>query len=232
MALWGAVLSLGIGWESLAYGQQQAPPPVSAANDSLTTTGEEVAPTTDAAGPTEMHADTTAVRRVRRAQDRLRYYIALGVGTAINYLPDSFADSYDPSFGLRLGGGVSKRNVRLGVTASYNFFFTNAPTDLFPDDLNILTVFADLKFVPVGKTIRPYILACGGYWRQWIVDIDYVEGVLGYGGGAGVELEIDRSRQLFIEGRYVQGQTRDPDNTDAKANTETLPFTLGVTWVF
>lgn len=226
LALWGAVLSLVIGWESLAWGQQQTP--VSAANDSLTTTGEEVTPTTGAEGPTEMHGDTTAVVRTRRGQDHLMYYMSLGLGSAINYLPDSFADNYDPSFGLRVGGGVTRYNVRLGIDISYTFFLSNGATTLYPDDLSILTIFGDIKYIPVGKTVRPYILVCGGYYRQWIVD-KVTENVLGYGGGAGVEFEIDKTRHLFVEGRYVQGQTRE---TEKRANTEVIPFTLGVVWVF
>ncbi|MDH4037687.1 MAG: porin family protein [Candidatus Krumholzibacteria bacterium] len=228
MPLWGVVLSLALGWGSLAYGQQQTP--VSAANDSLTTTGEEVAPTTGGAGPTEMTADTTGtIRRVRRADDRLMYYMSMGVGSSINYLPESFKDSYDPAFGIRIGGGVTRYNLRLGISISYNFFFSNGPTTLYPDDLNILTVFGELKYVPVGKTIRPYLLACGGYYRQWIVNTEYTENVLGYGGGAGIELVIDKVRHLYIEGRYVQGQTRE---TEQQANTESIPMALGVVWVF
>lgn len=229
IALWGAVLSLLlIGWEAPAFGQQQTP--VSAANDSLTTTGEEEAPpTTDGAGPTEMRADTTEVLRVRRGQDQMMYYMSLGIGSAINYLPDSFKDSFDPSFGLRIGGGVTRDNLRLGVNISYNFFMSNEPTTLYPNDLSILTIFGDIKYIPLGGTIRPYILACGGYFRQWIVNADYVENVLGYGAGAGVELEIDRARHLFVEGRYVQGQTRE---TERRANTEVIPITLGVVWIF
>ncbi len=228
MALWGAALSLVLGWQSLAFGQQATP--VSAANDTLKTTVEEAAPTTGGAGPTEMTADTTrTVRKVRRAQDRTMYYISLGVGPAINYLPDSFKDAFDPAFGIRIGGGVTRYNIRVGVTFSYNFFFSNGPTTIYPNDLNILTVFGDLKFAPVGSTVRPYLLACGGYFRAWIVNAEYKENVLGYGAGAGIEFEMDKTRRLFVEGRYVQGQTRE---TEKKANTELIPFTIGVLWAF
>jgi hypothetical protein len=61
------------------------------------------------------------------------------------------------------------------------------------------------------------------------VDLDYTENVLGYGGGAGVEVELDRVKRLFLDVRYVQGQTRE---TASKSNTETLPIRLGVTWEF
>lgn len=232
MPLWGIALSLVLGWGSLAFAQE---PPVSAANDSLTTTGEEaapgeaVAPGAGAETPQSAAADTTVVRK-RRMEKSTRYYFNLGVGSAINYLPDSFKDSYDPAFGLRIGGGVARDMFQLGVTISYNFFFSNAPTELFPDDLNILTIFGDLKVVPVGKSIKPYLLVCGGYYRQWIVDTGMEENVLGYGAGVGVDLELDRTRHLYIEGRYVQGQTR--ETTEDGANTEMIPFTLGVAWVF
>lgn len=228
MPFWAVAISLALGWESLALAQQQTP--VSAANDSLSTSGEEVAPTTGGDGPQSMSPDTTAAtHRVRSGQRATAYYISLGIGSAINYLPDSFKDSYDPSFGLRLGGGVSRSSLQLGVTFSYNFFFSNAPTNLFPDDLNILTIFGDLKFVPVGNTVKPYLLLCGGYYRQWIVNAGQEENVLGYGAGFGVDLELDRSRHLYLEGRYVQGQTRE---TEDNANTELIPFALGVTWFF
>ena len=226
--LWGAVLSLVFGWESLAFGQQQTP--VSAANDSLSTSGEEVAPTQDAEGPTGMHADTTAVvRRVRRGDDRMMYYMSLGVGSAINYLPESFKDGFDPSFGIRVGGGIARHNLRLGVNLSYNFFLSNGPTTVYPNDLSIFTVFGELKFIPLASSIRPYILACGGLYSQWIVNADYTENVLGYGAGAGLEFEIGKFRQIFIEGRYIQGQTRE---TEQNANTEVIPFALGVIWMF
>lgn len=226
-ALWGTILSLVLGWESLAFGQQQTP--VSAANDTLTTTGEEAAPTTDAAGPTEMQADTTAALRSRRGQESMMYYMSVGVGSAINYLPDQFKNNYDPSFGLRFGGGVTRYNLRVGVDFSYSFFMSNEATTLYPNDLSILTVFGEVKYVPTGKAIRPYIIACGGYFRQWIVNADYAENVLGYGGGAGLELEIGKGRHMFVEGRHIQGRTRE---TERKANTELIPFTLGVVWTF
>ncbi len=208
------------------YAQQQQP--VSAAGDTLKTTGEEVPPATNG-GPTTMQVDSTTMTIHHRGADRLMYYASLGLGSAYNYLPQSFRDSYDPSFGIAIAGGVAKNNIRIGISASFNFFFSNGPTTLYPDDLNILTIFAELKYIPLGGTARPYILACGGYYRQWIINEDYLENVLGYGGGAGVELAIDKVRHLFIEGRYIQGQTRE---TEKKANTELIPFRLGLAWVF
>jgi hypothetical protein len=216
-----------LGWGSLAHAQQATP--VSAAGDSLSATGEEVKPTTGGAGPTEMTADTTVVRRVHSSKDRMMYYMSLGIGSSINYLPDEFKDNYDPAFGIRVGTGISRHSLRLGVNFSYNFFLSNGPTTLYPDDLNILTIFAELKYVPGTKTVRPYIMASGGYYRQWIVNAEYTENVLGYGAGAGIELTIDKVRHLFLEGRYIQGQTRETQN---KANTESIPLTLGVVWVF
>jgi hypothetical protein len=70
---------------------------------------------------------------------------------------------------------------------------------------------------------------CGGYFRQWIVNLDYTENVLGYGGGAGVEMGIDKTRRLFLDVRYIEGQTRE---TQDQANTEIIPVRLGVTWEF
>jgi hypothetical protein len=79
---------------------------------------------------------------------------------------------------------------------------------------------------------RPYILVCGGYWSQWVVDLDYDEDVLGFGGGAGVEMEIDRTKRLFFDVRYIEGQTRkyqEGINVD-ESNTVIIPARLGVTW--
>jgi hypothetical protein len=213
----------------LAHGQQQAP--VSAANDSLTTTGEEPAQTTNTAGPTSMQADTSRVAHARhRSEDRLMYYLSLGIGSSYNYLPDSFRNNYSPSFGLQFGGGVAKYNLRLGVSASFNFFLNNGATTLFPNDLNTMTLFGEIKYIPVGKTVRPYLVGCAGLFREWIVNTGYKENVLGYGGGAGVELTIDKVKHLFIEGRYIQGQTR--ERTEQKANTELIPVRIGVVWTF
>jgi hypothetical protein len=211
----------------LAFGQQATP--VSAADDSLTTSGEEPVQTTGGDGPTAMQADTTTIRHVRHGRDTLKYYMSIGIGSSVNYQPDQFKDNFDPSFGIRIGGGYTRKDLRLGISMSYNFFLSNGPTTIYPDDLNILSIFGELKFIPVGTTVRPYILACGGYWRQWIVNTNYLENVLGYGGGAGIELAVGKGRQLFLEGRYVQGQTRE---SEMKANTVMIPFTIGVIWMF
>jgi len=92
----------------------------------------------------------------------------------------------------------------------------------------VLMLFVDLKYFPFSSAARPYVLACGGLYRTWIVDEDYTEMVLGYGGGAGIEVEIGETRRLFLEGRYIQGQTR--ERTEERANTEVIPFRFGMTW--
>ena len=118
-------------------------------------------------------------------------------------------------------------NITKSDSNSGKFFFANGTT---PNDLNILTLFADVRYVPLTTSVRPYVLVCGGLYRTWIVDENYTENVLGYGAGVGVELEIGKTRMLFVEGRYVQGQTR--ERTELKSNTEVIPFRIGITWVF
>jgi len=226
VAFLGAVmLSLYLAGAGTALAQQ---PPRAAANDSLKTTGEEAVPAAPGGGPMEMQSDTSAVQR-RTFQKKTSYYVSLGLGSAYNYLPDSFRSGYDPSFGLALAGGIAWNDLRAGVSFSYNFFFSTGPTTLYPDDLNVGTAFLELRYEPTKSTARPYILACGGYYRQWIINAHYAELVLGYGAGAGVDIEIDRIRHLFVEGRYIQGRTRE---TEKQANTILIPFRLGVSWVF
>jgi hypothetical protein len=60
-------------------------------------------------------------------------------------------------------------------------------------------------------------------------DLFYDENVLGYGVGGGIEVELDKVRRLFLEGRYIEGQTRE---TQERANMVILPFRLGLTWEF
>jgi hypothetical protein len=182
---------------------------------------------TPAAQPDTAAASGARARRAARKDDTTRFVLSLGIGSAFDYKPEEFNDSFDPSAGLMISMGARRGGVTLAGTFDYNFFFNSNRGELYPNDLNILMIFVDLKYMPTHSQARPYLLVCGGYYRQWIVDADYTENVLGYGGGVGVELEIDRVRRLFLEGRYVQGQTRE---TAEKANTEIIPFRLGVTW--
>jgi hypothetical protein len=223
-------VSVGTFAASTAFAQQT---PVSASGDTLKTSDSPTAPAAapPAAAPTPARADTAAAqgaraRRARAVETGTTFVLSLGIGSAINQQPDSFSQQYDPSFGLVLSGGARRSGLTIEATFDYNFFLANGGT---PDDLSILMMFVDVKFMPVHSTARPYVLACGGYYRTWIVDTDYLEGVMGYGGGVGIEVEIDRLRRLFFEGRYVQGQTRE---TEKAANTEVIPFRLGVTWEF
>jgi hypothetical protein len=228
LAFWAVVSLCLVGGAAGALAQDQpapAQPPVSAADDTLTTTGEEKPA---AAAPAAVPDTVSAGARARRAPAQARTIhpvISLGVGSAINHEPENFSSQYDPSFGIMLSGGARRGGLVLALTFDYNFFLANGTT---PDDLSVLMLFADLKFSPMSSTARPYLLACGGMYRTWIVDDDYTETVLGYGGGAGVEVEIGPTRRLFFEGRYIQAQTR--ERTDQMANTEVVPFRFGMTW--
>jgi len=219
LAFW-ALLSLFV---AASFATVEAQAPVEASGDTLTTGLQEKPAEAEAA------ADTAAAgARSRRAAAKTQptsVVISLGLGSAVNYAPDSFADGYDPSLGMMLSGGIRRWGVTITATADYNFFFS-AGTET--NDLNVLMLFGDLRYVPVNTTVRPYVLVCGGLYRTWIVDLDYTENVIGYGAGAGVEFAIGENRLLFIEGRYVNGQTR--ERTEQKVNTEVIPFRLGITW--
>jgi hypothetical protein len=208
------------------------PPPTDAAGDTVKTGTPEA--TQNTATPAA-EADTTAAadartRRMRTAsQDERRYIFSLGIGSGVEYKPDEFKENYSPAFGLLLAFGVRQHGVTVATSFGYNFFLAEG---VVPNDLSILTIFLDLRYSPTKSKARPYILVCGGYWRQWVVDLDYTENVLGYGGGAGVEVEIDRTKRLFLDARYIQGQTRtvEPGINIDQANTEIIPIRLGVTW--
>ena len=240
-AFWAAVSLCVVASATTALAQEQPPtsspaqPPVSAADDTLKTTGEEK-PAAPAAATTDTVTAGARARRVHATGRTIHPVFSLGLGSAVNYQPDSFADNYDPSFGVLLSGGARRGPFILAASFDYNFFFASGTT---PDDLNVLMVFADFKYSPLSGSARPYLLVCGGLYRTWIVDEDYTETVLGYGGGAGVEVKIGETRRLFLEGRYVQGQTRErvdlsQEPTDKERghgpNTEVIPFRFGLTW--
>ena len=257
VALWVSVSMFALStWavDALAqYTPPQTPPPVPqreppAPADTLGAPGVAPARPVATPSPAAAPADTlTAAQRIRRAQtDRMTYVVSFGLGSSLNLDPEAFTDEYDPSFGFYLDGGVRRWGFETTLSFDYNFFFTNSPR---PDDLNIFNLFVNLKYRPLSSTARPYVLGCAGWFRSWIVDPldpanppetfalevttgddnDYEENVLGYGLGAGVEVEIDPTRRIFLEGRYIQGQTRITQN---KENLVFIPVRLGLTWEF
>lgn len=165
------------------------------------------------------------------AADRgILYSASIGIGAGIPTQPETFRDNWDPSFGLLVDVGAAKSIVELSVSLDYNFFLSNSTE---PVDANVLALFANVKIKPVSKTsVRPYILLGGGYFRYWIVDLDVSDNSLGYGGGAGVELEINDEQRLFIEAKNIFGRTRSSEINEKKANTEYIPLRLGITFVF
>lgn len=225
-------VSTGLCMATSAWAQDTPPPPpTDAAGDTVRT--DQPAPTSTSATAQE---DTTAAAAARarrmRTPDNVRTYIfSLGIGAGVEYKPEVLADNYSPLFGLTMTFGARQYGVTLAANFGYNFFLAEGTV---PNDLNILTAFLDVRYSPMHTKARPYIVACGGYWRQWVVDLDYTENVLGYGGGAGVEVEIDRTKRLFLDARYIQGQTRqiEPGINENQANTEIIPIRLGVTWEF
>jgi hypothetical protein len=223
--------------------------PVSASGDTLKAGVEEAKPTTapPQAPPTAAPVDTmTAAQRIRRERaSAMTYALSIGVGSSLNIAPEPFTDEYDPSFGLLVDFGVRRWDLEASLSFDYNFFFA---TGTEPVDINVLTMFLNLKLRPLKTTARPYLIGCAGYFRSWIVndldpanppqtvetevtggDNEYLENVLGYGGGAGVEVEIDKTRRIFLEARYVIGQTR---QTYQAANMELVPVRIGLTWEF
>jgi hypothetical protein len=254
VALWAAVSMLVVAsWTADVRAQYQQPPaspppdrPNSAAADTLGRTPPPSMPgTTPPPAQMTTPADTmTTAARIRRAQkSQMTYVFSLALGTAINSAPEAFTEEYDPAFGLYIDGGVRRWELELTLSFDMNFFFTNRQN---PDDLSIMNLFMNLKYRPLKTTARPYVLACAGYWRSWIVDeLDpanppetfeyetqsgdnaYTENVLGYGVGGGIEIEMDKTRRIFFEGRYVQGQTRE---TQGRENMVIIPIRLGLTW--
>jgi len=219
-------LFTGIFIATSASAQDLAPPPADASGDTVKT-NEPSGTAQPAAEADTTNASAARIRRMGDASENQRKYIfSLGLGSGVDYNPPEFKDNYSPAFGAMLAFGARQYGFTGAVSFGYNFFLADGSV---PNDLSILTIFADLRFTPMKTKAHPYILVCGGYWRQWVVDLDYTENVLGYGGGAGVEIEIDRVKRLFLDARYIQGQTRE---TESKANTEIIPIRLGVTWEF
>lgn len=218
---------------------QTPPPPASdAAGDTVKTQlapppAPPVAPPkAQVAAPPDTLSAAAKARRTHMTQPASASYIfSFGVGSAHNYAPDDINNHFSPSFGGMLSFGVKRYGVVAGINMNYNFFLAQGTA---PNDLNIFTLFAELKYSPLKSQARPYIVACGGYYRQWIVDLDYTESVLGFGGGAGVEMEIDRTRRLFLDARYIEGQTRqiEPNVNSDQSNTATIPVRLGISWEF
>lgn len=216
------------------------PPPTEASGDTLKGGSDSpVAPAVEpkattntavpAAAPDTTLSAAARARRMTLASGNQRSFVfSLGLGSANNSKPDDFNSNFSPSFGGVLAFGVRQYGVTAGVNFNYNFFLANGAATK-PNDLNIFTIFAELIYAPTHSRARPYILACGGYFRQWIVNLDYTENVLGYGGGAGVEMGIDKTRRLFLDARYIEGQTR---KTQDQSNTVITPVRLGVTWEF
>jgi hypothetical protein len=210
------------------------PPPSDASGDTLKTKGEaspaapaiqqKPTPATQAAADT-MSAAAKA-RRAHFAGNPRLFVFSLGIGSGINYKPEEFKNDYSPSFGGMMAFGVRQYGVQAGVHFGYNFYTRHGTV---PNDLNVFTIFAELQYAPTKSRARPYLVVCGGYFRQWIVDLDYTENVLGYGGGAGVEMELDKTRRLFLDARYIEGQTR---QTQDQSNTVVIPIRLGVNWAF
>lgn len=223
-------VSTGVCLATSALAQDSPPPPpTDASGDTLKTKAPAQNQTTEAEDTTI--AAAARARRARAIDTRMTYVVSFGIGSGIEYKPDEFADNYSPLLGGTLAFGVRQYGVTAAANIGYNFFLANGTV---PNDLNILTFMLDLRYAPTHSKARPYIVVCAGYWKQWVVDLDYTEKVLGYGGGAGLELEIDRVKRLFLDVRYIQGQTREIEpgiNVDA-SNTEIIPMRLGLTWEF
>ncbi|MCH7548887.1 MAG: porin family protein [Candidatus Krumholzibacteriota bacterium] len=154
------------------------------------------------------------------------YSVNLGLGSSTIVKPDEFEANYNPGFGLTLDVGAQKKFLELVANFDYNFFLRKGAV---PNDINILNLFLLVKIKPLDGKVRPYILGGGGYYRFWIFDLNHFENVLGLTGGVGVEIEISKKQRLFLEGKYVLGKTRE---TPEKTSTQTIPFRIGLGWVF
>jgi hypothetical protein len=252
VAFWGAVsVFFATTWATDVVAQEQKP--VSASGDTLKAGAEQTAPgATQQQAPGQQQApiaaaDTmTAAARIKSAQQSpTTYTLSLGLGTTLNEDPPAFPDEYDAGFNFLLDFGARRWNLDVSLSFDYSFFFTTLQE---PDDMNIMMLFLNVKYLFFHSTARPYVVVCGGWFRSWIVDdldpnnppqtvlyeveggdYQYTENVLGYGGGGGVEIEIDRVRRIFFDVRYIEGQTR---QTQDHANMVLIPVRLGLTWEF
>jgi hypothetical protein len=158
----------------------------------------------------------------------IQYGVSIGLGTGFPVAPDQFENHWDPSFGAVLDVSAQKNLLEVSVSADYNFFLSKG---LEPDDVNILTLFLNVKIKPIAKaSVRPYILLGAGYYRYWIVDVGITDNTTGYQGGAGVEIDISKTQQLFLDVKQVVGRTRGV-NLD-NANTRYVPVRFGLTFLF
>jgi hypothetical protein len=209
--------------------QPTQPPPSSDASGDTLRTKSEPAPKKEAAAADTMSASAKARRGTLTTGNTRSTVLSLALGSAMNKKPDEFNSNFSPSLGAMFAVGARQHGVQLAINFNYNFFLAHGTV---PNDLSVFMIFADLEYFVTKSKARPYVLLCGGYYRQWIVNLDYTENVLGYGGGAGVEMALDKTRKLFVEGRYVEGRTRkiqDKVNADM-SNTVVVPFRIGVTW--
>jgi hypothetical protein len=212
---------------------QTPPPPADASGDTLKTKSEPPAKKEPAPADTTMSAAAKARRgHLTTAGSNSRsIFFSLALGSAAIRQTDEFKSNFRPSFGGMLNVGARQHGVQADINFNYNFFLADGTV---PNDLNVFMIFADLAYFPTKSGARPYVLVCGGYYRQWIVNLNYYDNVLGYGGGAGVEMALDKTRRLFVEGRFIEGRTRkiEPKVNSDMSNTVTIPFRIGVTWEF
>jgi len=170
---------------------------------------------------------TTPALSARKGKG-IEYGFSIGIGTGIPIAPDEFENSHDASFGGVLDFEAAKSFLAISASFEYNFFVANG---LEPNDVNILTGFLNLKLKPLSKgSIRPYITAGGGYFRYWVVDLQFTENTTGWQFGGGVEIDISRTQRLFLDAKYVEGRTR--DTSASEANTSYVPIRLGITFLF
>jgi hypothetical protein len=157
-----------------------------------------------------------------------QFSTSIGLGAGFPISPDDFEEGWDPSFGAVLDVAVQRSLVEVSAAFDYNFFMNNSPD---PWDVNVLTVFLNVKIKPLSKSsVRPYIMVGAGYYRYWIVDADVLDNTTGYQGGAGVELDISKTQRLFIDVKQVVGRTRHV-NMDNR-NTTHIPVRVGLIFLF
>ncbi|MGD8413024.1 MAG: outer membrane beta-barrel protein [Candidatus Latescibacterota bacterium] len=156
------------------------------------------------------------------------YAFSIGIGTGIPVDPNEFESNNDPSFGGVFDFEVARWFLAVSASLDYNFFLSN---DLEPNDINIVTGFLNFKLKPgSGGGVRPYVFVGGGYLRYWVVDLNLDETTTGWQFGGGVEIDISKTQGLFIDGKYVEGRTRDTNVNEA--NTVYIPIRVGLSFMF
>lgn len=159
--------------------------------------------------------------------------------------------------GFNVGGGLEfpwTRRLRIRADVDYNHFGPDGedlfalPVEIEGYDRSTLSLMALMRFTPFpsDRTIQPYLLAGGGYWRDTLEplvagDASGTTRQLGGGTdeglvtalGAGFSLSLGESNRVvpFVEGRYMIGATPPSLSEWAEMDRTYFPVKIGISIV-